>query len=68
MSLDIEGLDYEVLSTLNLKVQGPKIIDVEEKGERVVNLMKENGYEFCLNTGNAIYIRNELKDKAMYGK
>ena len=67
MSIDIENLDYEVLASSDLKCQGPKIIDVEEKSERVIDMMKKQGYEFCINIGNAIYIRKELKDRAMYG-
>jgi len=67
MSIDIESLDYEVLKSLDLKDNGPKIIDVEEKGEHVIKMMREQGYEFCLNTGNAIYIRKECKEKAMLG-
>jgi FkbM family methyltransferase len=54
VSIDIEGLDFEVLSTLNLKKYRPPILCIEtlqysEKREetkdvRIAQLMSENGY------------------------
>jgi FkbM family methyltransferase len=54
MSIDIEGLDFEVLSTLNLKKYRPPIVCIETlkysetreetKDARIAQLMSENGY------------------------
>jgi FkbM family methyltransferase len=54
LSIDIEGLDFEVLSTLNLKKYRPPIICIETlqysetreetKDTRIARLMSENGY------------------------
>jgi FkbM family methyltransferase len=54
VSIDIEGLDFEVLSTLNLKKYRPPIVCIETlqysetreetKDERIAQLMSDNGY------------------------
>jgi FkbM family methyltransferase len=54
VSIDIEGLDFEVLSTLNLKKYRPPIVCIETlqysetreetKDARIAELMSDNGY------------------------
>jgi FkbM family methyltransferase len=54
VSIDIEGLDFEVLSTLNLKKYRPPIVCIETlqysetreetKDARIAQLMSDNGY------------------------
>lgn len=67
LTCDIEGLDFEVLSTLpaySVDIEMPKIIIVEVRkhnSERMRNLMAEKGYWFVLRMGeNLLFIRKEL--------
>lgn len=75
MSLDIEGLDYSVLQSMDLKRYRPKVICVEtiafqlvsgkaEKIDAITELLKANGYFVFADThANTIFCSNEA-----YGK
>lgn len=71
LSLDIEGLDYEVLKSINFKKSTPKIICVEAAeyssigaGKRrndLIDFLTEKGYYEYANTNlNAIMVRKDF--------
>jgi FkbM family methyltransferase len=70
MSIDIEGMDFKVLRTLNLSKHNIKVIvaeicnDVDENGMSMDDYMKSQGYEIYSHCGsNFIYFRknNDIK-------
>lgn len=64
---DIEGLDYDVIKSYDMSLNGPKVACVEvrpDKMEQFDNLFC--GYDyfvFCRIGGNTIYVRNEYKKR-----
>ncbi|MEM9528701.1 MAG: FkbM family methyltransferase [Bacteroidota bacterium] len=59
LNIDVEGLDYQVLSTLDLRKFRPRIISVEDRGDRLINdatdrpvsrLLLDAGYEILAKT------------------
>jgi FkbM family methyltransferase len=54
MSLDIEGGEFEILSSIDFEKYKIKIISVENNyiHERIRNLMKRKGYELMITTGS----------------
>lgn len=55
ISIDAEGLNYQVWQTLDLTLFYPKLVCIEGKGYAMP------GYrEFCLTRGNTFYLREDL--------
>lgn len=66
LDCDIEGLDYEVLQSYDMKEEGPRIVCVEvrqreiDKFDELMTLQEY--YRFCRLGENNIYVRNEFKN------
>ena len=70
-SIDIEGMDYEVLNQMNFYKYRPKIIIAEmvalgvkeQQGDKIEKLLEKNGY-FCFhnNSLNGIYVDEKYKE------
>lgn len=65
LDIDVEGMDYEVLSDAVFKEgEGPKIIGTEisvRTKEEYDQMLKEKGYsEFCQIGPDTIYVRNDM--------
>lgn len=64
LTMDIEGLDYDVLKSADFSRSAPKLICVEtrrEDGEKMRSMMKEKGYAFVARvTENLFFCRNDL--------
>ena len=68
MDIDIEGLEYDTLSTLDFSKYAPKVITYEvnrnnmETRDKMNKLMAENGYAFYVKTGtNYTWIKEEYR-------
>ena len=68
LSIDVEGVDYDLLSGINFSVSGPKVIDVEvvssvgDIGDKIKNLLEKNGYfAYFRASENVIFIKEEYK-------
>ena len=63
LDCDIEGLDYSVLDSYDLRGNGPKVICVEVRWpdmEKFDQMLGAKGYfRFCRIGENNIYVRNE---------
>ena len=70
ITIDVEGLDYEVLRTFDFKRNGANVICVEtieyaegfngKKDFKIIEFLKENGYLIYADTYiNTIFVRNE---------
>lgn len=63
LDCDIEGLDYEVLDSYDLKSNGPKVICVEVRGNEIAkfdNLLdSKDYYRFCRIGENNIYVQKK---------
>jgi FkbM family methyltransferase len=66
LDCDIEGLDYEVLRSYDLTINGPKVICVEVREEENtkfdVLLESYHYYRFCRIGENNIYVRKKYSD------
>jgi hypothetical protein len=71
LSLDVEGLDYEVMTSINLKKHAPKVICVETisysdsgngvKATKLINYIKKQGYYLYADTNiNSIFVKESL--------
>jgi FkbM family methyltransferase len=68
LSIDLEGLDYQVLKSANLAQSGPKVICVEvesaapgDDGGKIVGMLKRRGYSlFARTVSNAVMVRSGL--------
>lgn len=69
LTVDIEGLDYDVLKTVNYSVFSPEVVCVEtigfttdgsgKKDNRISNLLQKNGYSIYADTKiNTIFAKN----------
>ena len=62
LNIDLEGHDYEVLQTINLKKYNPKLICIEilenclDK-ENIFNFLKQYNYSFIKNLGPSYFFR-----------
>ena len=72
LNIDVEGSDYKVISSLNLKNIRPKMICIEENkynikdilNEKIQTFMNSNNYLFFARIGvSSIYIDNNLKSE-----
>lgn len=72
LSIDIEGLDYDVLDGYDLKNNGPKVICVEvrpnETGKFDKMLDEKNYYRFCRIGENNIYVKKEFAPRVSHCK
>lgn len=66
VSIDIEGMEYEVLKTMDLDNNGPIMITVEvqkkhqERSAPIIKLMEEGGYSLFFAVGsNYTFIKND---------
>lgn len=63
LSVDVEGMDYEIISGIDYSVYRPKIICVETshmERNRMDEFMKEKGYKiFGITSENSIYIEDK---------
>lgn len=71
MTIDVEGLDYQVLKSNNWSKYRPKVIVFElfaneiesNKGIIIRNFLEENGYSFyCCSPTNNFYIENKFSE------
>jgi len=68
LSLDVEGLDEEILQSIDFQTNFPKIICTEtqnySKGQReegIINFLQEQGYFIAADTGiNTIFVKESL--------
>lgn len=71
ISLDVEGIDFEILNEFDFKTYRPKIFCIETvsystnltglKNEKIINLMLENGYRVFADTYvNTIFVEKSL--------
>lgn len=69
LTIDIEGMDYDVLSNFDLNVNGPIVIDVEIIGDigcRMKKMLDNQGYKAIFRCGsNLIFIKSELFAQAV---
>ena len=67
LDIDIEGLDYDVLSGCDFSEKGPKVVCAEAKECDVLKfdaMMQEKGFfRFCRVGANSIYIKNAYVKK-----
>lgn len=66
LSIDVEGLDYDILESVDFNRGRPKVICAEvtsalgEKGGDIAQILKGKGYFVCFRTtGNSIFIDRE---------
>lgn len=59
MSIDVEGFEHEVLSSMNFEIHRPKIILLEARqpiktifDDKITQLLEEKGYELVSHTGH----------------
>lgn len=71
LTIDIEGLDYSVLSSYDLKKDGPVVIDVEVKkgfDNSIRELLEGHGYRRIFRCGNNfIFVRSVLFNELLFG-
>lgn len=74
MSIDVEGMEYDILNAYNLKDNGPKIMTIEimtdnnEYNNKLISLIKESGYFMWLVIDeNLTFVKDSFKD-AIYSK
>ena len=71
LTLDAEGMDYEILKTIDFKNNSPKVICVEaaeyspfgigeRRNELIDFLVKNNYYEYANTNLNAIMVRKDF--------
>jgi hypothetical protein len=68
LSLDVEGMDYEILKTIPFEISRPKVICVEiiarEVGDKneIKDLLIEKGYfAYCWTGCNLFFIHNDYR-------
>ena len=68
MSIDIEGLEYEVLSVFDMKKKGPKVLTLEimkndiERENQLNKILEEADYDLWFRSGtNYTYIKNKYR-------
>lgn len=63
MSIDIEGLEYDVLSHFDLKKNGPKVMTVEMNDEKLKQYIENSGYFLYVKIySNYTYVRKEFME------
>lgn len=71
LSMDVEGLDFDILKSINFNNQKPKVICVEtiefsikkviKKNEKIVDFLLDTGYLLYADTSiNSIFVRKDL--------
>ena len=60
MNIEVEGLDYEVLLSNNLKKYKPKIIVCEIKNSDVLTILNQESYKFIYNLGYTLISKTVL--------
>lgn len=70
LTIDIEGLDYSVLSSYDFEKTGPLVIDVEIMGDidiRMKEMLEKKGYKSAFRCGaNFIFVKSEFFDKLLF--
>ena len=66
LNIDLEGHDYEILRTINLKRNNPILICIEilkncSDKENIFRFMQQNNYIFIKNLGPSYFFKKELK-------
>ena len=68
--IDIEGMEYEVLSQYDLLNKGPKVITLEvmrnnvEYGQKVIRLLEDADYFMYVKIySNITFVKNEYKEQ-----
>ncbi len=66
LNIDLEGHDYEILRTINLKRYNPILICIEilkncSDKENIFRFMQQNNYIFIKNLGPSYFFKKELK-------
>tara|TARA_X000000950_G_C13900794_1_gene654814 strand:+ start:2607 stop:3308 length:702 start_codon:yes stop_codon:yes gene_type:complete len=73
LSLDVEGLEYEILSNLNFKKYRPKVFCIEtinnlteKKNYELINFVESQGYKLYADTYiNSIFVDKKLRENWM---
>ena len=60
MNIEVEGLDYEVLLSNNLKKYKPKIIVCEIINSDVLTILNQESYKFIYNLGYTLISKTVL--------
>ena len=60
MNIEVEGLDYEVLLSNNLKKYKPKIIVCEIKNSDVLTILNQESYKFLCDLGYTLISKTVL--------
>lgn len=64
LTIDVEGLEYEVLENYDFKENGPKVISVELNDIKVRELLSSMGFfPYCSTGGNLICVKEEYRNK-----
>lgn len=70
LDCDIEGYDYRVLSSYDMKENGPKVVLVEVRPRDIelfdAMLDGQGYYRFCRIGGNNIYVRKEFASQLLH--
>lgn len=71
LSLDVEGMDYEILAGLDLELDGPDVICVEVRRDRTqdfLNLMNDKRYSCVARMAeNLLFVPFHYKQYAIFG-
>lgn len=61
VSIDIEGMDYEVISSWDFSIKRPKILVIELVDDNIVEFMSEHNYIwYATNCGNSFFVDGEI--------
>lgn len=66
LTIDIEGLDYDVINSQDFSIDGPSLIVVEtrpQETEKMKSMLKEKGYFcYCRMSMNLFFVREKYRD------
>ncbi|MBD3843218.1 MAG: FkbM family methyltransferase [Campylobacterales bacterium] len=57
LSIDVEGLDFDVIKSMNIKKYRPRVILVEVLGSSLSDLQKDSIYKFLIDEDYALYAK-----------
>ena len=64
ISIDTEGLEWEILKEFNFEKYDVEIFNIEKSGDNVKNLLIEKNYKLVMQTiSNWIFVKNGLVDE-----
>jgi FkbM family methyltransferase len=62
LDIDVEGLDKEIIESIDFKGEGPIVICAESAGTKV---MRQKGYEVYAFMGDTIYLRKDIHERLL---